>query len=543
MPFLDDTGLARLVTKIKEKFATKDVATSAKDGLMSASDKTILNGLDPANNDPFDQWSIDVALWANGLGRAMLPDPALTQANTLDLNGIAAYRGTIELVPRSDDNPYTESPYEILVKKPESESVTSTYYGISANGHNNAGKSRSSVVQLVRVCAKVPEGTYVSNAGNSQGTGGRASRLLCGDNIHVFNGSNPIYMSEGTGYFKDYWILIFGGIDGTFASNAYFQSRNLSGLPACEEFRIAYVQIYDLTATPGGDGDLVTPYRPGLVDFDNAAVTGINLLRRTRDFYQGVIANPSLSPNAIIDGYRGSLPHSTRTVDEEGFVVYRTESSGLTANFADALQWYAPKKLVLGKQYTFSIELMIEDIAAFDVSNRRIGGFRLLKRGTGSIVSTIFITLDHCKNAPESGKWVMLSIPITVLEEDTFLNVYIGQFKNGAVNFRKPRLYEGSINNPIWSPSPFDTIETSDIATPSETLAYLKGSPVTALPNEGILIGEVPKLPDAEEPEDTGSMLPLPSEGMPMIPMPSEGTDSTDDIEDTDIIDSTEGDE
>lgn len=43
---LDLTGLNYLWNKIKAKFATKDTATTSSPGLMSASDKVKLDGLD-----------------------------------------------------------------------------------------------------------------------------------------------------------------------------------------------------------------------------------------------------------------------------------------------------------------------------------------------------------------------------------------------------------------------------------------------------------------------------------------------------------------
>lgn len=43
--YIDQTGLARILTNLKANFATKSIATTSADGLMSAADKTKLDGL------------------------------------------------------------------------------------------------------------------------------------------------------------------------------------------------------------------------------------------------------------------------------------------------------------------------------------------------------------------------------------------------------------------------------------------------------------------------------------------------------------------
>ena len=48
--YIDQTGLARILTNLKANFATKSAATTSADGLMSAADKTKLDGLSAASN-------------------------------------------------------------------------------------------------------------------------------------------------------------------------------------------------------------------------------------------------------------------------------------------------------------------------------------------------------------------------------------------------------------------------------------------------------------------------------------------------------------
>lgn len=192
-------------------------------------------------------------------GQALVPDPIFTQSNAIVINAInGRHGGQLELVSPSEDNPYkNQTTHELLIKKPDVWTVNYVYgFGMYQI------ESRPNCVYLVRVCAKIPEQSVLTWYGNNHGTGGRAARRPLGIYVH-----NPYREHEvGSGYFKDYYFVTWGGIDGNFSSNGFPEAGSLMSEDlSCDEWRVAMVQIYDITALPGGAGDLATSYRAGLI--------------------------------------------------------------------------------------------------------------------------------------------------------------------------------------------------------------------------------------------------------------------------------------
>lgn len=253
------------------------------------------------------------------------------------------------------------------------------------------------------------------------------------------------------------------------------------------------------------------------IDYINDMTTGINLLRGTRDFRIGT-EQQNNSLFLLKDGFYNRDNYKFYK-DEEGFIVAYHSPSDATSSadnqglFTSAIWSDDPESY-----FTLSGEIMFEGTETFD------GNIYLSFRKKELGAST-FNQEPANKNSDlfKPNIWIPFVVRAKVSNAEEFYvsgSCSIPKTSSATVRVRKFKLEKGFINNPIWSASPFDVAQASDvqIATPSETLAYIKGSTgsaVTTLPTEGVLVGALPE-PDQSEDPDISTMPSLP-EDRPII--------------------------
>lgn len=189
----------------------------------------------------------------------------------------------------------------------------------------------------------------------------------------------------------------------------------------------------------------------------NDYTTGVNLLRGTRDFTEGTVSAGVYEGTLKKDGWVITPSYCRVEKDDEGFGildVFDTSSAHVVSGTA------LMAEQVGGETVTVSFEVMFTERPSEN--------------------SNLFQIIPHAKKTSESqpGLYAMLSdniygytysnIPLNkwikvvkrfYLEyrEDYYFR--IGFYNNSGVaprKFRKCKLELGAINNPIWSPSPFD---------------------------------------------------------------------------------------
>lgn len=259
------------------------------------------------------------------------------------------------------------------------------------------------------------------------------------------------------------------------------------------------------------------------IDYINDDTTGVNLIRGTRDFAIGTTQLGTGAWWGYKDGWRKGAPFTITRYDGD-FAIATGVHNPSMVNYL--ISSFITESLKQGEYITVSFEIRID--AETDLStSRTIGYINYVNSSTAAQLSTISITTSKLGlEEPEVGKWYKVSMPIQItrdIGDDVFIQLLLNVIESvPKISYRKIKVETGLINNPIWSASPFDvaqvgdTLTNANIATPSETLAYVKGSTgsaVTTLPNDGIFIGELPNA----TPEEGNSTSTLPSEDRPLV--------------------------
>lgn len=195
----------------------------------------------------------------------------------------------------------------------------------------------------------------------------------------------------------------------------------------------------------------------------NDLTTGINLLRGTRDFTKGQNIIPGTADNRYIDGIRILYSNVVNfSKDDEGFTVLNINQP----NNTDAPVDFYVDKPSLNEYYTASVEVMIDDVTDSNINKPFISLFVNKYDATNLKLMGHNLPGLGIQN-PESKKWYSVSFPIFLESVDSD-NWYLGfrlLANSASINFRKPCLYKGKIEHPIWSASPFDVasskVETS----------------------------------------------------------------------------------
>lgn len=187
----------------------------------------------------------------------------------------------------------------------------------------------------------------------------------------------------------------------------------------------------------------------------NDMTTGINLIRGSRDFTLGT--NIAVK-NVYADGF-SNIGEFDFYKDKEGFVVAHKSQSGLSSNSVRFLFANAIENVAIDDSFTINFEFMIDDIVSFD----DLGMFQMLfASSSGSDKGVKVYTLNdfgYSKSDVRSGVWY--KAVATYKSEFSTTDGYIVRpsfliMRNGSINFRKPMVQRGHINNPIYSVSPAD---------------------------------------------------------------------------------------
>lgn len=213
------------------------------------------------------------------------------------------------------------------------------------------------------------------------------------------------------------------------------------------------------------------------LDGINDYTTGINLLMGTKDFAEGK-NNPYSNFNYKSDGFYNQDAW-TKSIDEEGYAVLTANRSGLTSNSVSV----SAASLVpcsLGEQFTLSVDFKTLNRASIDGGS--IISCIAYKITDDNLTQVTNYDLPTSKIPSYDGIWNQIVFHINIdVDADIFVvRLRIG--KNGNLNFRKLKLERGNINNPIWSPSPFDidriNDETTGINLLRGTRDFVKGTHV-----------------------------------------------------------------
>lgn len=227
---------------------------------------------------------------------------------------------------------------------------------------------------------------------------------------------------------------------------------------------IVYVPTYS-----GRDGEFDGEYRvqylEGKVNDMNDLTTGINLLMGTRDFLEG--ENTSDKRGSYFpDGFYYTSKASTLfDKDASGFsVLYSLQSSGSSVPWVSSS--YVPIDCITSGYVTYGFWFLIDDIS--NITDTYTIGSLYFRNSSNANVSINNITLrsiGYSVSNIETGKWYRATMSVNVpdAQEINYFSFSIGLIK--GIYFKKMYAYDGRINNPIWSPSPFDIDRINDETT------------------------------------------------------------------------------
>lgn len=191
----------------------------------------------------------------------------------------------------------------------------------------------------------------------------------------------------------------------------------------------------------------------------NDMTTGVNLLRGTRDFRLGTqLYNGGLYYS---DGFKNSA--YTFSKDEEGFTVATISSNGSSTNYLNGS--VIP---ISGDDQVFTISIEFKVDSRIDNASPIFFTMGLYK-GDNSRVSSKEFNVSEVLGIPysnlEIGKWYQLVVHYNItdsISDGYYLLPSISINGTGIKSVRKLMVQHGSVNNPIWTASPFDYVNSYD---------------------------------------------------------------------------------
>lgn len=181
-----------------------------------------------------------------------------------------------------------------------------------------------------------------------------------------------------------------------------------------------------------------------VTDTINDETTGINLLKCTRDASIGTISTPE-NQYIKLNGYRPNNTNCVMMKDAEGFGVWELIGD-TTSNYI----YTTPAYGLYAGNYTIGFEYMLSD--DFDgVALVQATHINLSLSNT-----TLRIPLEVERNKWHKAKHIFNVTKDGLENAFAYLTVKVEANAVGSFYIRKICIYEGNINNPIWSPSPFD---------------------------------------------------------------------------------------
>lgn len=188
----------------------------------------------------------------------------------------------------------------------------------------------------------------------------------------------------------------------------------------------------------------------------NDITTGINLLRGTRDFLEGV--SKYSSGSYVTDGFyltANQKAIATFDKDENGFGVLKLNATASTTGNVASSVWDENPKI--GDTYTAIFDVYVDSIGGS--TNKQIAVFRTVYcDSSASVQGGVSFSIG---SGLELKKWQTVVLYLTVTSEGTgkaFCPNLVFQLNGGegSVYFRKAGIYKGTIEHPEWSASPFD---------------------------------------------------------------------------------------
>lgn len=190
---------------------------------------------------------------------------------------------------------------------------------------------------------------------------------------------------------------------------------------------------------------------PNDVDYINDITSMPNLLRGSRDLIESTENIPGTT-NRPMNGWH--LNSSERIKGDDGFTYMHLTTQGSKDTCIH--------KLPLGKSYTAFFDFMCQGVAG--LTNQNILSFYVIDTKNSSILWKIenvnLATLGL--TSVNNGEWynVHYSFTIPELETDDWFFIYRVFYNyttsGTSVNYKKPGLYPGCIENPAWDVNPFD---------------------------------------------------------------------------------------
>lgn len=203
----------------------------------------------------------------------------------------------------------------------------------------------------------------------------------------------------------------------------------------------------------------------------NDYTTGANMIRGTRDLRAGVerYTNPGVQSVRYIDGLLVSSSF-TKTFGDDGFALVTTPPLVTTSVYQNLSVISSSFKI--GDYVTIAFEFRVNGNVA-DVVDRLCIIADMTKDGTGTNLAVPTISEMTFHDSLEPNKWIRASYIYKFTKNIDFSNTAVllslaargSKETSTTVSFRKPGFYMGAIENPIWSPSPFDIDYINDITT------------------------------------------------------------------------------
>lgn len=192
------------------------------------------------------------------------------------------------------------------------------------------------------------------------------------------------------------------------------------------------------------------------IDSLNDMTTGINLLRGTKDFKRGAYNVPYFA-NYYSDGWNDTVNSNTsKYIDTDGFTVINISQStdAVKSVYSSMVSGVLP-----GETLTASFEFMIEDVNSFNFETAIFRYDVFNSNGGTAIAGTNFDVRLGTDKEILSGvwyKWTRSFTPASITSANNQILFSVRLNRAGSINFRKVKVEKGKINNPIWSPNPFD---------------------------------------------------------------------------------------
>lgn len=226
------------------------------------------------------------------------------------------------------------------------------------------------------------------------------------------------------------------------------------GLP-----RNGSIHFCELMLQPGKINHPIYIPNPNDIDYINDLTTGINLLKGTRDFQIG--KERWENQNICTDGFynQGDFTFSK---ESSGFVVASLNKTNAASDYL-SLRSSVITDIPKDRKITVSFEFMTKDKSK--LSSDRIC---LIQPSSepGKIIETkiirIYESTSHTISSIQSNEWYKAKYSYLVPETAKSLIVLLVLFGDGDINFRKLMVQPGDINNPEWSPSPFDYASSNE---------------------------------------------------------------------------------